>query len=351
MAKDNNLRDFFKMVFLVLVIFLLILLLYYAHQVFLLLFASSMLAILWRGTGEWISKKVKISTKISMPVVVVLNFGLVVLAIWLLAPRVSEQVQELGEKIPQTIEQIREGFEGTDFGNFLKRQMPENENMLNNPADALDAVVGFLSGMANVVMDLIVILIIAVFLTINPSMYIGGFLRLIPMDKRKRTSEVFSTLNFTLFRWFVGKIIDMTIVGILTAIGLWIIDIPLVLTFALLAFFLSFIPNIGPILAAIPPILVALLQDPTKAIYVGLLYLGVQFFESAFITPNIQKKAIMMPPVLLLLIQIFFALIMGPLGLLLSTPILAAFMVLVKMLYIEDALGDYSLEVKGEPKG
>ncbi len=316
-----------------------IVLIWFGRHVWLLLFASIMLSILWRNAGEWITQRTRLPRAVSIAGVIILQFGLTVLAFVLLAPQVSEQVEVLINKLPGTLDTLKQEIATTRTGGMIFDRLPKDQ-MLYDPDVLLDQVVAFSTLTLGVVLDIIVIVVVALFLTVNPKLYTSGFVSLVPLKRRARTRQILQTLNITLFRWFVGQILDVFLVGVMTAIGLWALGMPLVLTFALLAFFLSFIPNIGPVLSAVPPMLVALLDGPSSALWVGVLYLGIQSFESYFITPNIQQHAIRMPPVLLLLVQVFFAFTLGTLALLLATPLLAAAIVLVRMLYIEDTLGD-----------
>jgi predicted PurR-regulated permease PerM len=114
----------------------------------------------------------------------------------------------------------------------------------------------------------------------------------------------------------------------------------LVFTLGLLAGLLEFIPNIGPILAAVPAILLALLQSPTLALYVLLLYVGIQMAEGYVIYPLIQERAVSLPPALVLGGQILLGVLAGFIGLLVATPLLVCLMVLIQKLYVEDTLGD-----------
>lgn len=132
----------------------------------------------------------------------------------------------------------------------------------------------------------------------------------------------------------------MAVVGILTWLGLVLLQVPLAMTLAILAALLSFVPNVGPILSAIPAALVGLAQSPTTALYVVGLYVAVQTIESYLITPLIQREAVLLAPALVLTMQLAFGLLFGFLGLLVATPLTVILVVLVKMLYLEDRLGE-----------
>jgi predicted PurR-regulated permease PerM len=139
----------------------------------------------------------------------------------------------------------------------------------------------------------------------------------------------------------------MAVVGVLTAIGLWVAGVPLAFVLGLIAALLSFVPYIGPLAAVIPAALVALAEDPTKVIYVFALYGAVQLLESYLITPLIQERAVSIPPAVLIAAQVIMGVLAGAAGVLMATPLAVVLIVLVQMLYLEDVLGD-SVSTLGE---
>jgi predicted PurR-regulated permease PerM len=105
----------------------------------------------------------------------------------------------------------------------------------------------------------------------------------------------------------------------------------------LLAGLLDFIPNIGPILAFLPGLLLALTEGgASKAFQVGLLYLLVQTAESTLLTPNIDRRTVEMPPALVILGQALMGVLFGGLGVLLATPLMVCAMVIVRRIYVEE---------------
>jgi predicted PurR-regulated permease PerM len=126
------------------------------------------------------------------------------------------------------------------------------------------------------------------------------------------------------------------------------LGVPLALTLGLLAGLLSFIPNFGPILSAFPAILLAFIESPMLALYTAALYILVQLIESNIVTPLIEKETVELPPALTIMFQLALAVLVGGLGLVLATPLLAVIMVLVQLVYIEDVLGDKNTEMNRE---
>jgi predicted PurR-regulated permease PerM len=112
------------------------------------------------------------------------------------------------------------------------------------------------------------------------------------------------------------------------------------LALAVIAGLLEFVPTIGPTIAAIPAIGIAVLDSPEKALWVLAVYLGIQGIESNILIPVLMKGQIDLPPALTIVWQALMALVLGFLGLLVAVPLLAALLVAVKMLYVQDVVGD-----------
>ncbi len=323
---------------------LILLLIYHGIKMLLLLFAGALLAILWRGISRWVCTRTKISFNICLPVVILLNIGSIVLFFWLAYPSIAEQATRLSEELPKAITQLENNLRDTQVGSFLLELVNTDQKFMDNISGEMGKLFTAFTDTLGVLIDILLILVFALFLVGNPGLYVRGFLHLIPKEKRERVLEVIVRTKDTLFRWFIGKIVDMFSIFVMTLLGLWLLGMPLIFTFALIAFFFSFVPNIGPIISLIPPLAISFIEGPNMPLYVALLYLGVQMFESYFITPKIQQRAAFVPPVLLLLVQFLFAAFIGVLGLLLSTPLLVGLMVPIQMLYVKDYLGDNTLE-------
>jgi predicted PurR-regulated permease PerM len=149
--------------------------------------------------------------------------------------------------------------------------------------------------------------------------------------------------------WLKGQAIAMVVVGLMTGIGLWLLGMPSAFVLGLLAGLLEFIPFAGPIISAIPAILLALVVGPEMALWVGLLYLFVQQFEGNVLSPMIQQYAVDLPGVVLLFSLIGFGILFGTLGVILAAPLAVVTLVLVKRLYVIETL-DTPTPIPGENK-
>lgn len=325
------------------------LLLWYAADVLLLAFAGILLAIFLRSLSDWVSESTPLSGGWSLGVVVVGLISILTIGIWLLAPGVADQIDELQKKLPQSVRQLERHVESYEWGRKALAQVPNANELVPDKADVLARVTGVFSTTFGAIANFFIIIFIGLYVAAEPRLYSDGLIRLVPLNRRQRAREVLDEVGSTLRWWLIGKVASMIVVGVSTVVGLWLLDIPLALTLGLLAALLTFIPNVGPILSVVPAMLLALMQSPMQALYVALLYLGIQTVESYFLTPLMQKRTVSLPPALTIFTQVLFGVMVGSLGFVLATPLTAAAIVMVKMLYIQDALKD-SIETDSSQK-
>lgn len=333
----------------IITIILLLLLIGSALNVFLMVFAGVLMATFFRSIGAWVHQKLKIPMSMSLVISVVLVLGIFIGAGFLAAPRISSQIQQLQEKTPQGIEQIKNNLKGTMVGDFILEKISnagtgsalKNEQVRKN-------IQKFFSSTFGVIGDLYVILFFGIFFIANPYIYIKGFSKLFPKERQHRVVEVLEYSGTAVKKWLFGKIISMIIVGVLTSIGLWILGIPLAFILGILTGLLSFIPNFGPLIALIPAVAVAFTIGTTKALYVIVVFAAVQALESNLITPFIQKKNISLPFAMILFSQVLLGVYTGALGLILATPIMVLIIVFIQMLYVHDILHDHDVKLLGQ---
>lgn len=322
-------------------------LLWFGVDVILLAFAGILLAIFLNGLASYVARWTGLKHGLSLLITGLGLIGILVGAGYALAPGISEQSQELSEQLPKSLDNLRQYIGKYEWGHQLLDAIPKLGELFNNPMGLVPKVTGVLSSTAAAVMNFLIVIAVGIYFAIEPGLYRRGFIKLLPLGDRRRAHEVLDATGNTLWWWIIGVMISMATIGILTTIGLWALGIPLAPTLGLLTGVLAFIPNFGPILSAIPPMLLGLMISPMDAIYVVLLYIGVQAIESNIVTPQVQKRTVSMPPVLGMVGQLLFGIFFGFLGLLLATPLVAAIIVLVKMLYVEDVLGDKEEGSKG----
>lgn len=315
-----------------------------AFDVLLLVLAALLIALPLRAGAGWLSHRTRWPEGVALVLVTLVVVGVLGGMIWFLSVQIGDQVSKLIDQAPAALRQFQARVSGTRLGQRLSELAISPQKLLGG-SGWLSRASGVLSSTLGVLADGYVVIFLALFIAVQPKLYREGILLLLPKTGRRRGGQVLDQLNHTLVNWLLGTLFSMTVVGVLSGLGLWALGVPLAGALALFAALITFIPNIGPLLAMIPAVLLALSQGSQQALYVFLLYIGIQTVESNLLTPLVQRRLISMPPALILVGQLVIGLFSGVLGLMLATPIIAMLMVLVKMLYIQDVLKDDSVTV------
>ncbi len=208
----------------------------------------------------------------------------------------------------------------------------------------------FLSSTFAVVAGVLLVIFLAIYVAIEPKVYHDGLMHLFPHDARPRAGEVLSAVARVLRKWLVTQLIAMFVIGTVTTVVLLILDVPAAFPLGVIAGLLEFIPTVGPILSAVPAVAMGFVDSPEKALWVAIAYWGIQFMENQLLIPILMREGVDIPPALTIIAQALMALIFGFLGLLVAVPLLAAGLVVVKMLYVEDVVGD-DIEVMDAGEG
>jgi predicted PurR-regulated permease PerM len=307
-----------------------------AAEVLLLVFAGLLFAVLLSSLADALVRISGIGRGIALGLTVLVLLAAAGGTAWALWPSVSEQADQLAKELPAALRELRGWFEQREWGRWLLGRA-EPDQMADGGA-LVDQATGVVLTTISALAGFLIILFVGLYVAAQPSLYQRGLRRLVPVARRQRADEVLFEVISVLRWWLIGKILSMVLVGVLTTVGLWWLDVPLALTFGLLAAALTFIPNFGPVLSVVPPALLALADDPMRALYVVVLYLAIQTVESYAVTPLIQRRTVSMPPALTITSQIVLGVLVGAIGVAVATPLTAAAMTMVRMLYVEDLL-------------
>ena len=230
----------------------------------------------------------------------------------------------VGDEVARRAERIRQPFGDTLLSSV---DSPSAEGV---PGDAVETA----AKTFGVISHLIVMVLIALYVSFTPAMYLNGLVSLVPQAHRPSARRAFEQSGYALRGWLLGQAISMLSVGVLTGVGLWLAGVPLAFILGIVAGLLEFIPILGPILAAVPGILLALSVGPTTALYAAGVYVLVQQLEAGIILPLAQNWAVQLAPALGLFAILVFGLMFGMLGLLFGTPLAVVLIALVKEFYV-----------------
>lgn len=332
------------------IVIALAIILYMLRPIFLvltLLFAGILLAILLDSFADLLERKIHISRRLAITIILILVILSFSLGGWFTGKKIAKESTQLARRIPKAIEIIKNYLNQTEWGESLIAFLPKEGRLWSLSQGMIGKLTGFFSGAVGFLSYLGFIAFTGIFLAINPDLYREGFLKLLPKEKRSRGREVLSAVGHALRWWLIGRFISMVAIGLLTAVGLLIIDFPGVLILSTAAGLLSFIPIIGPIAAFVPAAMVSLAGNPSLIINVALVYMAVQLAEGNLITPLVQQRTVSLPPVVMITAQVLMGLLLGLPGIAVATPLVLTIIITVQKTYIEGILGD-SVKILGQ---
>lgn len=318
-----------------------------AIDIIMLIIAGIFLGIIFRSSRDLIHQTTRLNNGLSLAIVIIIFLGLFSGSIAFLGPRIAQQADKFYRELPETWNTVKDNISGFGWGRELARENPNFRDFFEDEAsgtgedhDMTKTILSYLSTSATAAAGFILIFVIAVHIAAEPQLYSEGFVRLFPYKRRKQIVQIMDEISITVQWWLVGQAFSMLILGILTTAGLWLLGVPYSLVLGLLTAMMTFIPNLGPIIAGVPTIIIALTVGVDTAIYTAIFIFVLQCIEGYFLTPKIHQRAISVPPVLIITVQFLLYYMVGFIGVLLAMPLMGCVMVLVKRLYLQDILGD-----------
>jgi predicted PurR-regulated permease PerM len=312
----------------------------------------------------------KIPRGVAAPLIVFAFIGLVAAFGSWIGPTVREQTTELRTKLPEALGKLEDWVESrgggvistiTGFGEEVTPSQPPiagdttararadsgvavaPQAKKAAPASLRDRLVAQVGGAGRYLLHLlgstlavlggiVLVIFLAIYLAINPSVYRRGFIHLVPERARARTEAVLTAIGVTLRRWLVTQLIAMIVIGAVTTVVLMALKVRAAVPLGILAGLLEFVPTLGPILSSLPAIAMGFVDSPEKALAVAIAYVGIQFLENHLLIPILMKEGVDLPPALTIVMQALMAIVFGVLGLLVAVPLLAAIMIATRIL-------------------
>lgn len=307
-------------------------------EVLLLLFGGLLFGLFLAALADWLAAHTPVPRGVCLAVVVLLLVGLAALAIWRGGPSVARQVNELREELPKAVEKLRAAVGQSGIGRQALDRLPDAPSDLMDQQNVLSRATGVFSSVMGVVTNVFVVFLFGIFVAAQPGTLLDGAVCLVAPSRRGRVREALVESGSAVRRWLLSKLVRIIFIGVATYFVLRLLGVPLAFLLALIAAPLNFVPNFGPVIAAVPAVLLALVQSPQTALWVALLYFAIQFVEGNVLDPILTKAMVSIPPALTFGVQVLLGVLVGPVGLAVATPLVAALLVLVKRLYVEDAL-------------
>ncbi|HST59156.1 MAG TPA: AI-2E family transporter [Longimicrobium sp.] len=270
--------------------------------------------------------------RVALPLMTVVFVGSLVGLLVAMVPHVAAQIRLLATELPAALEQVQGWFRsqaGEGPGSDL------SQNITRQATEFIGRFVPMAFNMITTVLGSFAIIVLATFFAAQPDVYRDLLMKVVPSESRDRWERVYEEAGRNLRQWTVGKALTMLFIGVVTYVGLTLFKIPGALALAAFAALMEFIPNFGPTIAAAPAVIAAFAIAPSTALYVAAFYFLLQQVQNAITVPLVERRAVNIPPAMLLVWQLMLAVGFGLMALFVATPLLAILVVAVRILYFE----------------
>jgi predicted PurR-regulated permease PerM len=320
------------------------------RSVLMLIFAAVVLAMALSTVAQQLQKRLNIQRSLALMLAIFGLLGVLALALWLVVPPFITQFQELTQLVPKGVSRLNQWVKDLSAvaPPFLDPYLPTIDDLVTQLQPLVNRLVGgsftLVSGTLGGVLNILLVVILTLMFLVEPEPYRRAFIRCFPSFYRRRVHEILDKCGQSLQGWLLGILFNMFVIGSLSGLGLLILGVPLPLANGVFAGLLTFIPNIGPALSVVPPMVIALLDAPWKSLAVFGLYFFVQQLETNLLTPIVMAQQVAMLPAVTLLSQVFFATFFGFLGLLLALPLTVVLQVWLHEVVVKDILDRWQEE-------
>ena len=190
----------------------------------------------------------------------------------------------------------------------------------------------FVSNTLAAIAAFVMLVFLAMYIGAEPDVYRGWMLSVVPAASRAHARIVFDGISTVLRKWLVTQLVAMVVIGTVSFIALMLLDVKAAFALGFIAGLLEFIPTVGPVLSAVPAVLMGFVDSPEKALGVAVVYWGIQFLENNLLIPFLMRGEMDLPPAITLIAQTLMTLVFGFLGLMVAVPLTAAVLVPLRMM-------------------
>ena len=317
-------------------------------QVFVLLMLGVLISLYLGAVARWIEKRTRIPEKAALAAAIFGTLGALALLVWILAPPVIDQTRQLVQQMPKFLEAWEGGIDA------LANRIPALRDVIGPKGEhrTLTALYGQLSGMfeglptkvfeiVHAAINVFAVAVMGIYLALHPALYREWLIALFPPIHRDLVRDVLSDLADSLRAYIVGQLLAMTFLGAITALGLFLLDVPFSLPFGIFTGLVAIVPFFGTLLSTTMPALFVLTGAPFHgfspfghALLVVGLGVVVHLIEGNIVAPLVMSKKVDLPPVLTIMAVLVIGQLLGPMGLIIALPTLAALMVIVRRILI-----------------
>jgi predicted PurR-regulated permease PerM len=261
--------------------------------------------------------------------ILLVSVFLIYLSFSFILPTLNNEISNFADTIPTSIDEVAKEINKkgnflnpTELTNFTKDLEGQIQNGLKN---ATGDILKFGFGVIDGIFSLLTLAVVTFYLLLDHGTIKDFFLSFSSGSDRVKTSKIWDIVEHKLGVWLRGQLVVMVLIGVITYIGLRLLHVDLALPLALVAGIFEIVPILGPLISAIPAIIIAVAmpnQDPVLQFFtVTIFYFIVQQLEAIFVVPKVMNQAVGLNPLVIILAVAAGSKLGGPIGALLSVPI------------------------------
>ncbi|MCV2868846.1 AI-2E family transporter [Defluviimonas sp. WL0002] len=309
----------------------------------LVIFAAILVALLLDAAARTLQRVVPVGQTVAVLASVVVLLGLFLGTIGVLGAQTLAELSELSSKIPTAVNQLEDWIDIGSIEAWITERLQSSDGTIS----ILNGISGMTSFVISAGTGVGLALAGGVFIALNPSLYRNGAVCLMPQRFRDKGGQTLRVAGNALRAFLLGQLVAMLAVGLMTTVGLWFLGVSTAIALGVIAGLLEFIPYVGPVASAIPAIAVGLVDGPTTALWVALLYVAIQQIEGTLLIPLIQRETVDLPPAVTVFSVVGFGLMFGPAGFVLAAPLTVLMIVVTRQIWIPYANGQRDPESQG----
>lgn len=301
-------------------------------SILLLAFAAILAAIFLHVVSEPLQRWTPLPVWADLLIAGLIILSMIAICAWIFGSQISAEFSDVVSRVRAGAVQIQDLLRKNPTGQFILSRLSSTNVSVTGLFGAV------VSTFVTAIEALIIIVMSAAYLAAEPALYRAGVVRLFGPAREEWANETIVSVAAALRYWLLGQFIQMAMIGVLSALAVWFIGLPSPLALGLIAAATEFVPYLGPVLAAIPALLVAVTRGPHEVAWTLAAYVLIHQIEGNLIMPQIQKRMVYIPPAVMLLGLAGIGALAGLLGFMLAAPIVVAIFVVVEKAYVRDTL-------------
>lgn len=300
----------------------------------LLVFACALIALIFFNIARWIADRTRLGFAISLGVAVTGILAALIGSFWFFGNSLSGEFTELAQRLPAAWAVFEQRLAHTPVGAEIIRRANE---FVPSGQTIVGFATGVLTSIGTALSMLAIVIVGGIYLAAQPRLYGKGLIILTPHAARGKLMRTFVAVSDSLNAWLIGQGIGMLFVGIATTIGLWIVGIPAAPAIGLVAGLCEFVPYLGTITVVVPALILAFADSTSTGIWTIVILIVIGQVQGNLVMPLLQSRMVELPPVLTIFSLVAAGVLLGPLGVILATPLTVVAMVVVKAVYIQSS--------------